>query len=84
MSESVRSKIEKLEKQMAQIKARIVNEKAKIKQVERKRDTRRKILVGAFFMEEYKENMDELQKRIDPFLKREKDRELFNLPPVGK
>lgn len=72
-------KLEQLEKQMEQLKARMNLEKNRIKTKERKRDTRRKILVGAYFMEQYKDRMDELAKLIDPFLTRENDRELFDL-----
>lgn len=72
-------KLNKLEKQMKQLQQRIASEKAKVKAKERKDDTRRKILVGAYFMEKYENNMDELVKMIDPFLTRVKDRELFGL-----
>ena len=72
-------KIEKLEKQMKQLQERIASEKARIKKKERKDDTRRKILVGAYFMEKYENNMAELVGMIDPFLSREKDRALFGL-----
>ena len=72
-------KLEKLEKQMKQLQQRVASEKARIRNKERKDDTRRKILVGAYFMEKYQDNRDELVKTIDPFLTREKDRELFGL-----
>ena len=72
-------KIGKLEKQMKQLQERIASEKARIKKKERKDDTRRKILVGAYFLEKYEDNMDELVGMINPFLSREKDRELFGL-----
>jgi len=77
-------KIEKLEKQMKQLQERIASEKARIKKKERKDDTRRKILVGAYFMEKYEDNMDELVGMIDPFLSREQDRKLFGLDVKGK
>jgi hypothetical protein len=72
-------KLNKLENQMKQLQQRIASEKAKIQNKERKDDTRRKILLGAYFMEKYENNMDELVKMIDPFLTRVKDRELFGL-----
>lgn len=77
-------KLKKLEEQAAQLKARIASEKAKIANQARKDDTRRKILVGAYYIEkaEREGTMKELIKKIDPFLIREKDRELFNLPTV--
>ena len=72
-------KIEKIEEQMKKLKQRLASEKAKIRNEERKDDTRRKILVGAYFMEKYQDNMDELTRMIDPFLTRENDRKLFGL-----
>ena len=41
-------KIARLEQKKQQIQARISNERAKLSQQERKNDTRRKILLGAF------------------------------------
>ena len=75
-------KIEKIEEQMKKLKQRLASEKAKIRNEQKKEDTRRKILVGAYFMEKYQDNMDELTKMIDPFLTRENDRKLFGLAPV--
>ena len=74
-------KLKKLEEQAAQLKARIASEKAKIANQARKDDTRRKILVGAYFIEQAEQNgtMEELIKKIDSFLTREKDRALFVL-----
>jgi hypothetical protein len=74
-------KLKKLEEQAEQLKARIASEKAKITNQARKDDTRRKILVGAYFIEqaEHEGTMEELIKKIDPFLTREKDRLLFGL-----
>jgi hypothetical protein len=74
-------KLKKLEEQAAQLKARIASEKAKITNQARKDDTRRKILVGAYFIEQAEQNgtMEELIKKIDPFLTREKDKALFGL-----
>ena len=44
-------------------------------------DTRKKILIGAYFMEKYKDKMNELVPQLDRFLVRDGDRELFGLSP---
>ena len=80
MSESTRSKIEKLEKKMSHIKARLASEKAKVRQIDKKRETRKKILAGAYLFEKYKGREHELIKEMDSFLTRDNDRVLFNLP----
>ncbi len=70
-------KKEKLEQQIASAKSRV-------KKKERAEDTRKKILVGAYFLDvKYKDKEDELVKLIDGFLVRDIDRALFNLPPKG-
>lgn len=79
-------KIRRLEEKIEQMKAQVASEKARLKKKAKKDDTRRKILVGAYFMEKYKDDVASLAKELDPFLKREKDRMLFGLdvssPPV--
>ena len=51
---------------------------------ERKRDTRRKILIGAYFMDKAAEEggLDTLFNQLDGYLKRNSDRELFQLDPL--
>ena len=75
-------KIEDLEKKIEQLKAQKAAEEAKIRAREKKDDTRRKILVGAYFMDQAERagTMPDLIKKIDQFLVRKKDRELFGLP----
>jgi hypothetical protein len=52
--------------------------------VERAADTRKKILIGAYFLEvKYKGKEEELTKIMDGFLIRDNDRALFGLPPKG-
>ena len=72
-------KLDQLENQMERLKARLQLEKNRVNTKERKKETRRKILVGAYFMNQYEDRMDELVKLLDPFLTRDNDRELFNL-----
>ena len=78
-------KIESLEKKLQQIKAQLSAEKAREKERQRKDDTRRKILVGAYFLDQAQteKKMSELVAKLDPFLKKEADRKLFGLPPIA-
>ena len=77
--------LSKLLQKKEKIEEQIASTKARLKKKERLEDTRKKILVGAFFMEvKYKGKEDELAKLLDGFLVREKDRALFGLPPKGE
>lgn len=71
-------KVQSLEKKLEQIKAQLSAEKSRIKAQDRKNETRRKILLGAYLLE--KKSMVELQKEMDGFLTRAADRKLFDLP----
>ena len=75
------SKLDKLMEKEKQIKAQIASEKARIAKEERKINTRKKILIGSFFMQQYEKKMPELIKMLDPFLTRDNDRKIFDLPP---
>ena len=77
------SKLEQLLKKQEELKAQIRKEKNKLSQAERKKDTRRKILLGALMMDMMKKGeLDEkkIMKRLDGFLSRETDRLLFDFP----
>ena len=52
----------------------------------RKQDTRRKILIGSYYIDKAKKenSMDTIIAAMDKFLKRETDRVLFNLSPLGQ
>jgi chaperonin cofactor prefoldin len=74
----------KLLQKKQKIEQQISNAKTRLKKVERAADTRKKILIGAYFLEvKYKGREDELTKIMDGFLVRDNDRALFNLPPRG-
>ncbi len=75
------SKLEQLLRKQEELKAQIRKEKNKLSQAERKQDTRRKILLGALMMDMMKKGeLDEkkILKRLDSFLSRNTDRQLFN------
>lgn len=76
-------RLQRLEKRKRQIDAQVQKTKARQIRNLSKIDTRRKILVGAFFLQKYSLDgeEDKLVKMLDPFLTRDRDRELFGLPP---
>lgn len=80
MADTDNEKLRKLKEQKQQLENRIKMEQTRLQKKERQEDTRKKILVGALFLEEYKNNMPELTKKLDKFLIRSNDRELFGLP----
>jgi len=79
MADSDKDKLQKLIDQRNQLEERIKRQKMKLDSQERQRDTRRKILAGAYLLEKYKDRPDELKNLLDKFLSRPADRELFNL-----
>ena len=75
----------KLLQKKQKIEQQISNAKTRMKKVERAVDTRKKTLVGAYFLEvKYKDKEHELVKLLDGFLVRDNDRALFDLPPKGE
>jgi hypothetical protein len=76
------SQIEKLKRQKEIIEARLQKAEARLKQSERKQDTRRKVLLGAYLLEKIKNEgtLESIKKELDSFLTRNSDRKLFGLP----
>lgn len=74
-------KIDKLKKKHKQLHARIQKLESSQKSKEKKKDTRRKILVGAYYLDKAKKenSMDALSQVMDKFLTRKSDRLLFEL-----
>jgi len=70
-----------LQSKQAVLKARLELLENRAKTKERKLETRRKILVGSYFIEKYtnKNEYDELVKLMDEYLTRESDRNVFGL-----
>ena len=78
--------IEKLLQQRAQIDARIQAAKARLSQAERKDDTRRKVLLGAFVLEALGGNVVALElngRKLADFIRRDADRALLGLPSLA-
>ena len=82
MSDITSKRLDELDKKIKQLQAQKAAEQARVKAKKKKDDTRRKILVGAYFLEqaEKEDSMQALIEKIDPFLKRATDRRLFGLP----
>lgn len=84
MAKPSAKQLERLEEQRKKLEARILLTKNKLKSSERKKDTRRKILIGAYYLDNaVKENKtDDIKSAMEKFLKRNSDRALFDLFPL--
>jgi hypothetical protein len=74
-------------KKIESIKERLAIEQGLLRKEERKEETRRKILVGSFYLENARKNPGDYKKlveRMDEFLTRDHDRKVFDLPPIEK
>lgn len=85
MAKDTKAYLQKLKEQQEKIKDRIQAVEAREKVQARKQDTRRKILIGSYYLEQAIKNntMDDLNKVMDDFLTRDSDRLLFDLPLKG-
>ena len=74
--------LEKLKTQRDALNARIQKMQALEITRERKKETRRKILVGAYILDKARKDntLAQLSQDLDAFLTRDSDRELFELP----
>lgn len=76
-------RIAELQEQERQIKARLQREKSRLRQSERKQDTRRKIIAGALALEHKDaEFQAQLNRLLDEYVTRPQDRTLFGLEPL--
>ena len=82
MVQNTNEKLKKLKQKREVLNARIQSIEAREKTLERKHETRRKILVGAYFLDEYRKNeqMRKLIEKLNYYLDRNSDRKLFDLP----
>ena len=76
------SQIEKLKRQKEIIEARLQQAEARHKHRERKEETRRKILLGAYFLDKLRKEgtLESVKQELEVFLTRNSDRKLFDLP----
>lgn len=83
MAKTTKDRLADLIKKEAELKAQIQAIKARESEEERKRDTRRKILIGGVVLSKVKRgewNQEKLQALLNNELKADRDRELFGLP----
>ena len=82
MSNKALSKLDKLKLQQNKLKARIQKIESVEKHKDRKQDTRRKILIGSYFLDQAMQagTLDDIKKQMAEFLTRNSDRALFDLP----
>lgn len=82
LDEKIAKQLERLKQLKAQKQAVQAREKAKQKALERKNDTRRKILIGAMYlnrMENDEHAKQQILASLDNYLTANRDRELFGL-----
>ena len=84
--ESLEQQISKQQERLKQLKAQkqaaVARERSKQKELERKNDTRRKILIGSCMLkitEDDEQARAKLIAQMDKYLTDERDRKLFNL-----
>jgi hypothetical protein len=78
------SNIDRLKKQREVINARIQSAQNREQERNRKHETRRKIILGTYYLEQAEKdnNFDSLKKIMDSYLTKDIDRKLFDLPPI--
>ena len=77
-------KLETLLEKRERLNAQIVKQRNKESQLKRKRDTRRKILLGALvmnLMDSGELSREKMMEELDAYLTKDIDRALFDLPP---
>ena len=77
-------RLRKLEESEARIRAEIQRVKGRAAQEARKRDTHRKILIGAMVLDRLRRGdlpEQRFKADMDRFLEKDRDRALFELPP---
>lgn len=72
-------RLEKMKQQREQLNARIQKMEAAQKSKEKKKDTRRKILIGAYTLDQARKDGSEKQlyEKVKQYLTRETDKQLF-------
>ncbi len=88
---TLEEQIKKQQEKLAQLKARKQAIDARVKASESKKsrtdDTRRRILIGAMVLDQWKNNSDseaKTKQALDKFLTKDNDRKLFGLSPSSQ
>lgn len=86
MSKASKNSLERLKEQREKLNARIQQKEARVKSSERKKDTRRKILIGSYFLDNAIKSgtFEEIKQKMDLFLTRNNDRILFDLSELAE
>jgi len=77
-------KLAELEKKLSQTKAQIQKQKSHVKSIERRKDTRRKVIAGALALEHMAHDnqfAEQMRQLINQHVERPEDRALFDLDP---
>jgi large subunit ribosomal protein L7/L12 len=84
MAKQPTPRLEKLKEKREIINARIQAIEARMKSSERKKDVRKKILIGSYYLDKAikNDNMEDIKVIMDKFLIRNSDRILFGLEPL--
>ena len=78
--------LELIDEEIAKLKAQALRIKNRTNKQKRKDDTRRKILIGAYMLDQIEKgrySAEKLNAEMNTFLSRKSDRDLFNISPVG-
>lgn len=86
MTKKSKHLLDRLKEQREKLNAKIQAAESKLKNSERKKDVRKKILVGSYYLDKAikHNNMDEITNLMDKFLTRNSDRILFDLKPLSE
>ncbi len=79
------SSIERLRQKRERLDAQIQSAEARVKVTKRKQDTRRKILIGSYYLDLAIKNgsTHELKKIMEEYLTRDSDKKLFDGEDIG-
>jgi len=82
----VTKRLDKLQQKKKQVEAQIQKLRAAEKSRQRKQETRKKFLIGAYYWQKAcdEQTIDALAKEMEGFLTRNTDRALFELPPLDE
>lgn len=81
------ARLKKLEERKREIEAKMQQIRARQSATERKKDTRRKVLAGAFLLEQVEKgeySKSDFLRHMDAFLTRDIDRALFGISPKSE
>ena len=85
MTKKKQNHLDRLKEKRDALNTKIQAAEARSRVSERKQDTRRKILIGAYYLEQAQRDSNqwaELQQIMTRYLTRDSDRRLFELPPL--